>query len=172
MEKHVGLQSPRLRFLWSGMLFVFLTVSPCLALCEPSFEENLEWCKAIAIEASDKAIEAQTTCDYPTANQAFKLADEAAYLAAKIGMQAQDASDPKLALAAYNVCNHVEAAISAVIKAARHIEHHGINTSEVQAAKFLLEDCESTQRENRVSMETALAPVRGHSERAEAFSKE
>ena len=171
MKKHVGLKSTRLTFLWSGMLFLFLTYSPCLAICEPSFEESLEWCKALSIEASDKAIEAQTTCDYPTANQAFNMAEEAAYLAAKIGTQTQEASDPRLAMAAYHVCYQVEAAIDNVIRAARDIEHHGINPSDVQAAKFLLEDCESTQRGNRISMETALASIRGHIKKAKVYSK-
>ncbi|SPD75780.1 hypothetical protein PITCH_A750001 [uncultured Desulfobacterium sp.] len=169
MNKHVYFQPIKCGFLWSGILFVFLVVSPCLAVCEPTFEENLEWCKALSTEASYKAMEAQVTCDYGTANLAFNLAEEAEYLAQKMSTLAQESSDPKMAWAAYNLCSQVDTAVTAVIKAANHIVEHSVKKDEIRAAKFLLEDCETTKMKNGKAIETVLAPFRENNRRAEAY---
>jgi hypothetical protein len=170
MEKSIRFQLPKLRFFCAGIFCILLIISPYLAACESSPEEKLEWCKTLANEASKKAFEAQATCQYPTANAAFNIAIEAAYIVAKVSSLAQDTADPQLAWAAYNVCNQVEAAIANVIKAARHIESHSTNPDEVLASKYLSEDCETAQKDNRASMEMALAPIKGIPTRAEAYS--
>ncbi|SPD75187.1 hypothetical protein PITCH_A480002 [uncultured Desulfobacterium sp.] len=157
MKKYTYLQSAILKFMVSGMFFIFVIITPCLATCEPSLEQNIKWCKAIALEASEKAFQAQATCDYPSANEALKLADEAAYLAAKMCRQAKNTPDPVLSRAVYDVCSCVEAAINNVIRTANHIGHYSTNQDEIQAANFLLEDCESIKKNNRCSIETTLA---------------
>ena len=99
------------------------------------------------------------------------MANEAAYLAAKVSRLAQDTENPRLALSAYNVCNQVKSANTNVVKAAQHIVTQSPDPDDVHAAKLLLEDCEVAQKTKNASMEIALITLLGTPEGAVAYSK-
>jgi hypothetical protein len=160
----------RLGLILFGLLCSAFIASSVLAESETP-EETLVWCESLAIDASEMAFKAQVTCDYPTVHQALSLANEAAYLAAKMSSLAQDTANPRLALSAYNVCNQVKSANANVVKAAQYIATQSPNPDAVHAAKLLLEDCEVVQETNNVSMEIAIRPLLGIPEGAEAHSK-
>ena len=153
-----------------GLLCTTFIASNVLAMSETP-EKTLAWCEKVATEASEMAFKAQVTCDYSTVNQAYNLADEAAYLAGEVSRAVENTANKQLALSAYNVCHQVEAAIAKVIMAAQYIVTHSPNPDEVHAADVLLDYCKVTQKENQASMEMALAPFSNISERAEAYSE-
>ncbi len=170
MENFTVQQKPKLRCLVFVLLCMCFMAWPIQAAGETP-EETLAWCESLALEASEMAFKAQATCDYPIADQALNLANDAAYLVAKVSRMAQETANPQLALSAYNVGNQVKAAIANVVRAANHIASHSPNSDVVHAVNFLLDSCESMQKSNRVSLETALAPLLDISKRAEAYSK-
>ncbi len=134
-------------------------------------EETLAWCKNLAIEASQMAFEAQVTCDYPMANLALSLVDEAAYHVARVSRHAQNTENSQLGLSAYNACNQVEVCIDDVIRAAQHIASNSPNPDVVHASKFLLDACEQMKNANKSSMEIALRPLWDIALSAEVYSK-
>jgi len=170
MKNFLNWSGVRLGFILFGLLCSAFTASSVLAESETP-EETLTWCESLALDASEQAFKAQVTCDYPTAHQALSLANEAAYLAAKVSRFAQDTANSRLALSAYNVCNQVKSANADVAKAAQYIATQSPNPDAVHAAKLLLEDCEVVQKTNNVSMEIALMPLSEIPEGAEAYSK-
>ncbi len=170
MKNSIVRQKAQLRSLVLVLLFTIFIVSPVTAASETP-EETLAWCASLAIDASEMALKAQMACDYPTAQIALNMADEAAYLVEKVSRLAHDTANPQLAWSAYNVCNQVAAAIANVIRAAKHIESHSLNSDDVHAADFLIDVCESAQKSNNVSMELALMPISGIPQGAEAHSK-
>ena len=170
MKSLIICQRLKLGALLFGLLCTIFAAFTVLAAGETP-EEALAWCESLAIEASEMAFKAQVACDYPTAHQAFNLADDAAFLVAKVSRLAQDTANPQLAFSTYKVSNQVEAAIANVVRAAKHIASHNTNSDNVHAANFLLDYCELAQKSNKVTMETALMAFSDISERPEAYSK-
>jgi hypothetical protein len=169
MAKFLDYRRLKTGFIFGVLLFATCVASTSLAASETP-EEILARCETMAMEASEMAFNAQLTGDYSTAQLALNLADEAAYLVAKVVALARDTADAQLAWSAYNVCHQVEAAINNVVRAAGHMVSHSSNPEIVHAADMLLDLCKSEKDTNRVTMQTALVPFLDSTERAEAYS--
>ncbi len=85
------------------------------------------------------AFEARVICDYPMANQALTLAEEAVYHVVRVIRKAQNTENPQLGFSAYNACSQIEAVVDNIISIAQQIDAKSSEPIVVHAPNFLLE---------------------------------
>ncbi len=160
MEHSIFCRRLKLIVAFCGLLAFFSVAAPLSAFDEPKPEETLAWCQEMANQAYEMAIEAKVTGDYPIAQRALCLANEATFHVEKVGKISIETANPNLAYSAYNTCNQVKAAILEVSVAARHISGSSADADVVHASSVLLELCEVATLSNCAAMETALRSFR------------